>query len=433
VTTAYREQFATLAPADAPWLAALRARAMDRFQALGFPTTRDEDWHYTSVAPIAEGAFRPAPPPAAPLDPDILAAVLLGGDAWSRLVFVNGRFDRGLSRFAELPGDVTVMTLAEALREEPGLCEAHLGRVAPFEAHAFTALNTAFVADGVVLRVPDDVTLPTPIQIVHVADAGADQAVLHPRVLVVAGRHARVAVVETWLGLPGARHFTNAVTEVVVGDGAHVQHYGVQRAAAQAFHVNTVQAVQGRDSVFHQFTFTAGGALSRANVYSHLAAPGAEVRLHGLYLLDDAQHADHQTFVHHAAEGCASREVYKGILDGESHGVFNGKVLVDAVAQKTDGKQSNHALLLSDRARVDSKPQLEIFADDVKCTHGATVGRLDHTLLFYLKSRGVSAETARGLLTYAFAAEVLEAIEVDELKQALEGEAFRRFAQRAEG
>ncbi|MEA3244854.1 MAG: Fe-S cluster assembly protein SufD, partial [Gemmatimonadota bacterium] len=222
-------------------------------------------------------------------------------------------------------------------------------------------------------------------------------------------------------------YFTNAVAEVTIGNGARFHHYKVQRESREAFHVGTIQATQGRDSLFHSFSYASGAALSRTNIYTKLAGEAAEVRLNGLYLVDGAQHADHQTFVEHIAPACASRELYKGILDGDAHGVFNGKVFVDPEAQKTDGKQTNHALLLSPTARVDTKPQLEIFADDVKCTHGATVGRLDEVALFYLKSRGMGAEHARAVLTYAFAAEVLETVELDALRDGLERIAFERF------
>jgi Fe-S cluster assembly protein SufD len=250
---------------------------------------------------------------------------------------------------------------------------------------------------------------------------------MFPRLLIDAGAHSRIAVIESHVGLGASGYLTNAVTEIRLGDGARVDHHKIQRESLDAYHVATVQATQGRDSHFHSFSFAAGARLSRTNVYTLLGQPGGEARLNGLYLLGGTQHCDHQTYVHHAAENCASRELYKGILDDASHGVFNGKVLVDPIAQKTDGKQTNHALLLSERAKVDTKPQLEIFADDVKCTHGATVGRLDETTMFYLKSRGVNRDTARALLTYAFAAEVLASIEVDALRQALEALAFERY------
>jgi Fe-S cluster assembly protein SufD len=260
-----------------------------------------------------------------------------------------------------------------------------------------------------------------------VTDAAAAGAAVFPRMLIVAGRNSRVSVVESFVGLSHDRSFTNAVTEIRLDDGAGVDHFRVQREADDAFHVGTVQATQRRDSVFHSFSFVAGARLSRVNIYTTLGEPGAEARLNGLYLLDGSRHCDHQTFVHHAAERCVSRELYKGILDDESHGVFNGKVLVDPVAQQTDGKQTNHALLLSEHARVDTKPQLEIFADDVKCTHGATVGRLDDTTLFYLKSRGINRDAARALLTYAFAAEALDTIDNGALRETLQALAFARY------
>jgi Fe-S cluster assembly protein SufD len=322
---------------------------------------------------------------------------------------------------------VTISTLRDALAADAGFVEEQLGSLASIEQNAFAALNTAFVTDGVVVRVPNDCVIDAPLHILWVSDRAAQRTVTHPRVLITAGRHARCAVIESFVGLGGSQYLTNAVTEIRLDDGAHVEHYKVQREAEDAFHVATVQADQGRDSVFHQFSYATGARLSRSNIYTTLGAPGAEGRLNGLYMLTGEQHCDHQTYVHHAAERCASRELYKGILDDQSRGVFNGKVLVDPIAQQTDGKQSNHALLLSETAKVDSKPQLEIFADDVKCTHGATVGRLDDMLLFYLKSRGVGREMARALLTYAFAADALETIEVDALKESLEALAFQRF------
>jgi Fe-S cluster assembly protein SufD len=426
----YRDQFAAFTDnggrAGPAWLPALRRRAFDRFAATGFPTTRDEDWHYTSVSPIAESTFRLVRPAASSVDLSAIAPYLIN-PSWSRLVFVNGRFSRELSTFAELPAEVDVTTLDDALRTDAAYLESQLGEHARIDHNPFAALNTAFVTDGAVVRIPADCVVEKPIHVLWVSDAAAADAIVCPRVLVTAGRHSRVSIIESFVGLAPERSFTNSVTEIRLDDGARVDHHRIQRESTDAFHVGTVQATQRRNSVFHSFSFAAGARLSRANIYTTLAEPGCEARLNGLYLLSGRQHCDHQTYVHHAAELCVSREMYKGILDDESHGVFNGKVLVDAVAQKTDGKQTNHTLLLSDRARVDTKPQLEIFADDVRCTHGATVGRLDETALFYLKSRGIHRDTARALLTYAFAAEALGEIEIDELRDALQALAFERY------
>jgi Fe-S cluster assembly protein SufD len=423
----YRELFETSGRGGTKdWLPQLKVAAIEQFEAVGFPTTRDEDWHFTSVTPIAERTFRPSRSTGTALTADDIARFTYGQEDWHLLVFVNGRYEPALSSFAELDAHVQVMTFGEALKEAPELLAERLGTLAPAQ-QAFTALNTAFMTDGVVVRVPKGVALEAPIHILYVTDAHANGTSLHPRTLVIAERGAQATVIETFATLGGGAYFTNHVAEVVVGDNARVDHYKVQREGGEAFHVGTTQATQGRDSIYHAFTFTTGAQLSRTNVFSKLLGTNAEVRLNGLYALEEAQHADNQTFVEHIAPGCSSREVYKGILDGSSHGVFNGKVYVDPQAQQTDGKQTNHALLIGDAARVDTKPQLEIFADDVKCTHGATVGRLDEMAQFYMKSRGIGAERTRALLTYAFAAEVLELIELEPLKLALEGLLFERF------
>jgi Fe-S cluster assembly protein SufD len=223
-------------------------------------------------------------------------------------------------------------------------------------------------------------------------------------------------------------YFTNAVTEVVVGAGATLNHYKLQREGTSAQHIGTIAVRQARDSHYNSFSFAIGGDLSRTNVYTVLGGDGCGCTLNGLYMLDGAQHGDHQTRIEHAQPNCFSREIYKGILDDDSHGVFNGKVYVQPIAQKTDGKQTNNTLLLSERAKIDTKPQLEIFADDVKCTHGATVGRIDELALYYMKSRGIAHDTARKLLTYAFAAEVLETIELESLRDGLERLTLERYA-----
>jgi Fe-S cluster assembly protein SufD len=432
VSTPFADSFSAVQGAEATgWLSELRREAFARFGELGFPTTRNEDWHFTSVTPIAERTFRPVVVKSGPssLSPNDISTLVLGDASWHRLVFVNGRFEPTLSAFAALPADVRVMTLAEALRASPELLAEHLGKLAGYREHTFTALNTALMQDGVVIHVPRGVVVEEPVHIVHVTDSQAAGGAIHPRLLVVVEALGQLTMVESYAGVGNAGYFTNAVAELEMGSGARVNHYKIQRESAESFHVSTIQVSQGRDSVYHSFSFASGAALSRTNVYTKLEGEGAEAKLNGLYMVDGNQHADHQTFVEHLAPGCASRELYKGVLDGSSHGVFNGKVYVDPVAQKTDGKQTNHTLLLSDHARMDTKPQLEIFADDVKCTHGATVGRLDEASLFYMKSRGIGAEHARALLTYAFAAEVLETIELDTLREGLEGLAFARFTQ----
>jgi Fe-S cluster assembly protein SufD len=410
------------------WLAARRRDAADRFSASGFPTPKHEDWHYTSTAPIAEAAFPTLLDASATVTNEELAPYAFdGGAAWPTAVFVNGRFDAARSSLGSLPDGVRVLPFARALAEHPELLERHLGRIAGVADQPFAALNTALFRDGVVIVVSKEMEAEAPVHVVWASDANAARGATHPRTLVVAERHSKLTVLESFVGLGDATYFTNAVTEIDLSDGATVHHMRVQRESARAFHVGAVEVRQGRDTHLVQFSFAAGAKLSRTNILTALDGEGCGATLNGLYMLDGEQHCDHQTRIEHAQPNTYSREVYKGILDDRSHGVFNGKVYVHPVAQKTDGKQTNNTLLLSDQARIDTKPQLEIFADDVKCTHGATVGRLDETALFYMKSRGVSAETARKLLTYAFAADVLETIEIPAVRDALEALTLSRY------
>jgi Fe-S cluster assembly protein SufD len=425
VSTSHVERYTTLPPDGVSWLEPVRRAALERFRTLGFPTPKNEDWHFTNAAPIAESTFEPMAASRGVSAHDI-APFLVGHQEWPTMVFVNGRYATALSR-AALPDGIRLMSLASAIREEPTLVERHLSRIASVDEHAFTALNTAHFQDGAVIHVGRGVELDTPIHLLFVTDAGSNGGVTHPRILVVVEPQAKATLIEQYATLGDARYFTNVVAEVVVGDGATLDHYRLQRESRNAFHVGTVETKQGRDSHYHSFSFATGGSLVRTNIYASLAGEGCGATLNGLYMLDGDQHCDHQTRIEHAQPNCYSREVYKGILDDESHGVFNGKVYVHAIAQKTDGKQTNNTLLLSERARVDTKPQLEIFADDVKCTHGATIGRIDEIALFYMKSRGIAKETARKLLMYAFAAEVLETIELEPLKDELERLTLARF------
>jgi Fe-S cluster assembly protein SufD len=432
----YLADFARQAAGPA-WLDTLRKQAISRFELLGFPTTKNEDWHFTSVAPIAEQSF--SAPMLSSRDKTSegstagvvaradLERFSFGQPQWHTFVFVNGEFSEDLSSYAGLRREVSVTPLASALRDGSGRPERHLGKIASFDTHAFTALNTAFIRDGAFIEIHSNAALDQPIHLVFVSE-GEGGALAQPRNLIVAAPNSRATVVESYVSVRDTCYFTNAVTEIALGEGARLDHYKIQRESEKSFHVGTVQARQARDSQLHSFSFAAGGSLARTNIYTSLDGAGATCTLNGLYLADGTQHIDNQTSIEHIAPNCPSHEVYKGVLDGRSHGVFNGKVYVHPEAQKTDGKQSNNNLLLSPTARVDTKPQLEIFADDVKCTHGATVGRLDEIALFYLNSRGIGPEMARMLLTYAFAADVLEKIELEPLKKGLEEMVLARFA-----
>ena len=404
-------------------VAELRVEAMDRFVSLGFPSMKNEDWHYTSVAPIATRVFRRSASAAAP-DLDV-APLLFGAEAWPRLVFVDGWFAPELSHVAERAG-VRVSTLAALLAEGDSPDLARLGSIADHDTVAFTALNTALMQDGAVISIAAGVEVDVPIHLVFVSTQPAPMSASFPRNLLLLDRSARATVIESYAGFGDESYLTVPVTEISLGEGARLEHVKVQNESLGAFHVGTIQARQERDSELHSFSYAAGAELSRTNVYTLLDGTGSSCTMNGMYMVSGLQHVDHQTRIEHAQPNTTSREIYKGILDGHSHGVFNGKVYVRPEAQKTDGKQSNNNLLLSDHARVDTKPQLEIFADDVKCTHGATVGRLDEVALFYMKSRGLDAEQARTLLIYAFAAEVLEEIPVKAVRDALEAAVFAR-------
>jgi Fe-S cluster assembly protein SufD len=398
---------------------ALRRKAIARFAELGFPTIKNEDWHFTSVAPISSRAFRLTTPAAVT---GVKAAEVqpftFGQLEWPTMVFVNGRFVPGLSRIPATTG-VKVLSLREAMEAgEAGVDQ--LCSVTDFEGAVFTALNTAFFSDGAYIVIEPDAAIEVPLHVVFVSAPDGPDTVTHPRNLVVVGRNARAAIIESYVGFGTNPYFTNAVTEIVLSDGAKLDYLKIQRESPAAFHVGTIDTQQGRDSSYHSFSYATGADLSRTNIYTILDGEGGSALLHGLYMADGTQHVDHQTRIEHAKPSCTSFEVYKGVLDGRSHGVFNGKVFVRPEAQKTDGKQSNNNLLLSPHAQVDTKPQLEIFADDVKCTHGATVGRLDENALFYMRSRGIDVARARTLLTYAFAAEVLEEITIAPVREELE-------------
>lgn len=424
--THWQAAFAARIARDEPqWLAPMRAAAMTSFNALGFPTTALEDWNYTSLSSIAEVPFTVGASASSTTVADLTPYMI--NAEWPTIVLLNGIYSPSLSSLDSIPAGMLVMDLAQATREQPALMQQHFGTVATSE-HAMTSMNTGLMQDGVFVHVPKHVESETPIHILHVSDASAAMSAKFPRTLIVAEAFAKATVLESFVGMADVAYFTNHVAEVVVGEHATITHTKIQRESDLATHVSTTEVHQARNSHYVNFSMAMGSKLSRTNVYTVLDGDGGGVTLNGLYLGKGTQHTDHQTRIEHAQPNCFSRELYKGVLDDASHAVFNGKVYVHPIAQKTDGKQSNHTLLLSPDARIDTKPQLEIFADDVRCTHGATVGRMDEAGLFYMKSRGVPAETARRLLTYAFAADVLETIENETVKQALEQLTLERYA-----
>jgi Fe-S cluster assembly protein SufD len=408
-------------PRQPTWLGLVRKAALDRFVALGFPTLDDEEWKYTNVAPIAKTSYRLGTESKVPgLKVEQLQRITFGEMECSYLVFLNGRFAPQLSRIRPLPEGVRIGSLAAALEEEPGRVEPHLARHAGFEKQAFVALNTAFLQDGAFVHLPRRKVMEEPIHLIFVTSPNGAPLISHPRNLIVAEEGSQVSVVESYVSLGDAAYLTNAVTEVVASDGAVVDLCKLQRESEQATHVATLQSHLSRSTRFASHSISLGGALVRNDVNMVLDAEGIECVLNGLYLAQETQHVDNHTFIDHAKPHCASREFYKGVLSGRSHGVFNGKILVRKDAQKTDAKQTNKNLLLSEEALVDTKPQLEIYADDVRCTHGATIGQLDEDALFYLRSRGVGREDARSLLIHAFATDLISRIPVKPVRTGLE-------------
>jgi Fe-S cluster assembly protein SufD len=407
------------------WLGPLRHRALDHFAERGFPTTRDEDWRYTNLTSLAETPFRPAMPSPADVPTAGLERLTIAGAEGPRLVFIDGRYAPGLSTPASLASGGRTGSLAEAMIAERDVVERHLGRHARWDRNVFAALNTAFVQDGAYVRLPAEETGPPLIELVFLAATPGVMA--HPRTLIVAGPYSRLGVIERYVGLTGEASFTNAVTEIVAEPGAVVDHYVLQEQGTEAFHVATLAATLERDSTLTTCGATFGGRLARTTLTLDFAGSGARGNLNGLYVVGGHQHVDHHVTVDHAVPRCTSRQLFKGVLDGHAHAVFNGRIVVRPDAQKTDAAQTNKHLLLSDSVEVASKPQLEIFADDVRCTHGAAEGQLAPEALFYLRTRGIGDEPARALLTYGFAREVLERVAVGPLQASIDRRLLARL------
>jgi Fe-S cluster assembly protein SufD len=414
-------------PQGAPrWLQDLRDRAASRFAALGFPTARDEDWRFTNIAPIVAGEFRPASAVTGTLE-DL--ASIPHADAGHRIVMVNGRFAPELSRLTSLPRGVRVGSLATAVTDQADIVQRYLGQLADVATRPFVALNTALASDGAFVHIADGLILEEPLQIIFVATADSDpRPMTSARALVVAGEGSQARIVETYSGPADAAYFTNAVTEIVAGEHAVVDHYKVQQEGARGFHVADMHVHASRAATFSSTSFSLGARIARNDLVVLLDGEGAECTLNGLYLADGERLVDNHTMIDHAKPHCASHEIYKGILGGSARAVFNGKIVVRPDAQKTDAKQTNRALLLSDNASINTKPQLEIFADDVKCTHGAAIGQLDEDAIFYLRSRGLPYFEARDMLIRAFAGDILDRVKVEPLRVGLEKELYAQLA-----
>ena len=407
---------------DLSWLRELRENAFARFCEVGFPTTHDEDWRFTNVSAIARTPFQLAR--AQTLAKDELKQFRVPG-ATCQLVFVNGHFVRELSLIEKLPVGVTVNGLAEELKSNSDAVESNLGRYLNTQRDAFSALNTAFAEDGGYVHVRKGTVLETPIHLLFISTAsistGSDEPLMtHPRNLIVIDREAQATIVEEYVSIGESVVFCNTATELVAGENAVVSHYMLEREHQKAFNISTLRIEQERSANVSSHSVLLGGGLVRNNVHPVLAGEGGECLINGLFIGNGRQHLDNYMLVEHASPHCSSRQFYNGILDDHAHGVFHGRIVVHKDAQKTDAKQTNRNLLLSDDAQIDTKPQLEIYADDVKCTHGATIGQIEENALFYLRSRGIDEVSARKLLLMAFAGECLDRMSASPAREHVE-------------
>jgi len=424
---AFRELHSSQPKSGTDWLERLRGSAMERFSELGFPSVKEEEWKYTNVAPIARMQLHPQ---AASTSLE-LSDFELPETRESQLVFVNGKLQAEESSVAALGDAVIAVDLSEAIRgDHAETVRQHLARSADYVSNGFTALNTAFISGGAFIHIPRNTAVNTPIHLLFVSDG--TESVSFPRVLIVAEENSSATIIESYLSAGESQYFTNAVVEVQLKDGAKLEHYKVQREGLEAFHVATTVAELGASASYDATTLNFGGKLSRHDVRVTMDHEGAECWVDGLYLVTGNQHTDTHSVIDHRKPHCTSHQLYKGILDGKSRAVFNGKVFVRHDAQKTDAMQTNKNLLLSNEARVDTKPQLEILADDVKCAHGAAVGQIDEDELFYLETRGIHPDLARNLLTYGFAEEVIGKIKIDSIRQQLDEAVLNRLNTRLE-
>ena len=409
------------------WLKSLRRAAFDWVGVHGFPTSKDEAWKYTRVAPILEIPFEPGARRALSFGDVADLAGELGGP---RLVFVNGHFDPEISALKDLPKGVKLGSLASVFAQEGEALELLLWQRFRERPQAFTALNVALAEDGAFIRIPAHVTLEEPIHLVFLSHASAAPLASHPLSVVFAGAGSRATIVETHAGIAGGIYLSNAVTELVLDEGAVVEHYKVQNEAESAFHLAFMDVHQGRASRFSAHSVALGAAIARHEVKVAIEAPEAQVVLNGLYLPQGQQLLDNPTTIEHLAPHGTSRQLYKGVVDGDGRGIFDGRIVVKSGAMKTDASQTNKNLLLSSSAQAYTRPRLEIFADDVKCAHGAAVGQIDEEALYYLRTRGIPQQAARDLLTDAFASEILDLIHVPPLRSRVQQMLATRFADR---
>ncbi len=420
----YAREFARvgqdLPGAKIPIIADYRGQAMARFYQTGFPSSRLENWKYTDVAPIARGAFRLATAADRRLEGDLLHSLRFVDLSCHELVFVNGQYAPQFSNTDGLPNGASARSLAQVLAGEPELFHDYVRYRPTAEALSFDALNSAFVSDGLLLTLAPGTTLEKPVHLLFVSAPAETALVSHPRVIIEAAEGCRVRVLESYRNVSECGNFTNAVTEIRAGAGSVLEHYKILDEGAGGYHIGRLSISQGAGSHVMSHAIAFGAALARSDIQVTLDGEGAEVTLNGLYLVEGREHVDFHTRIDHVKPSTRSRELYKGVLNGAGRGVFNGKVVVHKGAQKADAALSNKNLLLSKHAEANTKPELEIYADDVACSHAATVSQLDENELYYLRSRGIDKQVGLALLTYAFADEVIARIQMEPVRHALE-------------
>lgn len=402
------------------WVFPIRKAALTRFSDLGFPTTDHEDWRFTNVSAISKLPFKPAAASSSKADSGSVSKQSFTGINASRLVFLDGHFSKELSSIIPQKDGIRISNLAAALQTDSAMIEKHLARHAQDVNNAFTALNTAFFSDGAYIFVPAGKTVSEPVHLLFINTSTEAGTTASPRNLIIAEASSKLTVIESYVSTGKGVYFTNAVEELIIGENAMVEHCKFQDESPEAFHIAAIHAHLGRNCNFIAHSIATGAKLSRNNIRTSLSEPGIECVLNGLYITRDDQLADHHMVVDHAKPHCNSHEYYNGILAGRSRGVFHGRILVRPDAQKTDAKQTNKNLLLSDDATIDTKPQLEIYADDVKCTHGATIGQLNDESIFYLRARGIGKDTARRMLIHAFAGEIIDRIRCEAAREEMD-------------
>jgi Fe-S cluster assembly protein SufD len=427
--TLARDSFASAAAKSPAWLRSIRESALARFVEMGLPTTRDEEWRFTNIAPLAKAEFQLAEPDAKAITPEQVRQFAIPNLTGIQLVFVDGVFAPRLSNLANLPRGVEVRTLSDSMDSDRRLIEPLLKGhdLHASKADAFAWLNAAMMEDGAFIHVRKGAAIEQPIQLLSIATSNEGAIVTHPRNIIIAEEQSEMTVLERYVSLKDGEYFTNAITDVVAADNAVVHHYLIEEESTAAFNVSALRIRQTRNSNVDSHTVLLGGRLVRNNVHAILDGEGANCLINGLYVGGGEQHMDNHMRVEHAKPHGDSRQFYKGILDDRASGVFAGRIIVHKDAQKTDAKQTNKNLLLSDDAHVDTKPQLEIYADDVKCTHGATIGQLNDEAIFYLRARGIALDSARSMLIHSFAGESLERMKLEPVRTYLDKILFKRL------